>query len=200
MKIFDLNRLANRKIVVHCRTNEEAKDFCQKMHNLRKRWRTGDPYRKDITYWGVFKENTCYDFNSGTYCSTEYYKVHNYDIIEWSDYMNNFKKSDLTNGDIVVRRNGNIEIACVDTDVLITENGKTFPLEYIKEDLTSSYSENFDIVEVYRPEEPLQCSFLREEFQEGNLVYYREPDPIEITLEEIAELKGVSVDKIKIVF
>lgn len=198
MKIFDLKRWENEKVVVHCRTEEEAINFCQKMYNLRKRWKTGESYKN--TYWNNLKEDSCYDFNNGELYTIGYYKSCNYTILEWKDYMNNFKKSNLESGDIIVRRNGSIEIVCFEKDVLITENGNINFLEYIKEDLTSSYSENFDIVEVYRPEEPLQCSFLREEFQEGELVYYREPDPIEITLEEIAELKGVSVDKIKIVF
>lgn len=198
MKIFDLKRWENEKVVVHCRTEEEAIDFCQKMYNLRKKWKTGESYKN--THWNVLKEDSCYDFNKGEIYTIGHYKSCNYTILEWKDYMNNFKKSNLKNGDIIVRRNGSIEIVCVETGVLITENGKFNLLKYIKEDLTSSYCEIFDIVEVYRPEEPFQCSFLREEFQEGELVYYREPDPIEVTLEEIAELKGVPVDKIKIVF
>lgn len=197
MKIFDFKRWENKRVAVHCATKEEAIDFCKKMYLLRRRWKSGESYRK--TYWDELKENTCYDIE-GEFSSITYYKNRDYIILEWKDYMNNFKKSDLKNGDIIVRRNGSVEIACVETDVLITENGNTNLLEYIEEDLTSSYSENFDIVEVYRPEEPLQCSFLRGEFQEGNLVYYRESDPVEITLQEIAELKGVPVVKIKIVF
>lgn len=32
MQKFDWGKFRNEKIAVHCKTEEEAKDFCQKMH------------------------------------------------------------------------------------------------------------------------------------------------------------------------
>lgn len=37
-KIFDWDRFRKEKIAVRCKTEDEAKDFCQKMHEQRRRW------------------------------------------------------------------------------------------------------------------------------------------------------------------
>ena len=46
-KEFDWDKFKNEsnKIVVHCRTEEEAKDFCRKMHEQGMRWRDGREWR-----------------------------------------------------------------------------------------------------------------------------------------------------------
>lgn len=86
-----------------------------------------------------------------------------------------FTKSDLKNGDVIVRRNGSVEIAIVDRNVFITKHGWN-KLADVNDDLTdidSDFGDNeWDIVKVYRPKVCHQCQFETEDH--GELVYYRE--------------------------
>lgn len=90
-----------------------------------------------------------------------------------------FTKSDLKNGDVIVRENGWVEIVIVDLDVLITENKGWNNLACVNEDLTDSDSEGgfeYDIVKVYRPSKKWQCCFNESSYTAGELVYDRERD------------------------
>lgn len=76
----------NNKIAVHCKTEEEAKDFCKQMHEHGMKWNTGRTYL-ECTNYNVFKTKTCYS-NSGCYRNKGYYiEKNDYKILEWSDYM-----------------------------------------------------------------------------------------------------------------
>lgn len=91
-----------------------------------------------------------------------------------------FTKKDLKNGDVIVRRNGWVEIVCVDLGVLITAGGWN-NLSELNDDLTDNDNEYFnsdeyDIVEVYRPKDKYQCQFNPECYKKGELVYDRERD------------------------
>lgn len=107
-----------------------------------------------------------------------------------------FTKSDLKNGDVIIRRNGNVEIVCVETQVLISTNG-VYALNRFLEDLTDHIDKNFDIIDVYRPTDPSHCSFSEYLYKRGKHVFHRDESPIEVTIDEIAKLKGVSADRIK---
>ena len=83
----------NNRIAVHCKTHEEAKDFCKQMH---KQGMTGAgewDYSSN-TFWDYYRNNTCYG-NHGTYGTTYHFNEHSYTILEWSDYM----KKEFTNYD-----------------------------------------------------------------------------------------------------
>jgi hypothetical protein len=90
-----------------------------------------------------------------------------------------FTKSDLKNGDVIVRRNGWVEIVIVDLDVLVSKHGWD-SLYDINEDLTDcdsqNYSDEYDIVKVYRPRERYHCVFDKDAYTKGTLVYDRERD------------------------
>lgn len=88
-----------------------------------------------------------------------------------------FTKKDLKNGDVIVRRNGNVEIAIVDLNVLITEDGCNNLYE-VTNDLTRPSSVfndgRYDIMKVYRPTQNWHCQLNASEH--GELVYDRERD------------------------
>ena len=90
-----------------------------------------------------------------------------------------FTKSDPKNGDVIVRRNGLVEIVMLDLGVLIT-NGTYNDLNDIKDDLTdvdsNCFNDDYDIVKVYRPTEKCHCSFNPYSYVKGELVYDRERD------------------------
>lgn len=141
----------NNKIAVHCKTEEEAKDFCNQMHEHGLRWCTGQIYLEGTKYNG-FKTKTCYS-NSGRYCNKDYYIENDYKILEWSDYMKvgnkEFTKADLKDGMV---------IECRDKDrflvfghKLLNSNGFDF-INDIADDLTDKKykDEDFDIMKVYK--------------------------------------------------
>ena len=137
----------NNKIAVHCKTEEEAKDFCKQMHEYGLKWDNSTNLYIERTNWHVLKEKTCYT-NHGRYCDKDYYVENDYKILEWSDYMKKeFTKADLKDGMIVEQKNG---------ERYVIYNGKELsldgynPLEQFRDDLTNELSKLYDIKKVYK--------------------------------------------------
>ena len=198
---FDFEKYKGQKVAMHCKTEKEAIDFCNYMYNHGKKWTSGRSYKEDTNYI-YYHSETCYCFNNGTYDKREYLIKEGFEILEWSDYMNKvFSKSDLRNGDVLVKRDGCVEIAIPEVGVRLTESNGYNNISDLGEDLKySGFSlGGSDVIKVYRPKYPYQCSFKRSAFTEGELIFNRDAiEPVEVTLEEIAALKGVPVDRIRI--
>lgn len=111
-----------------------------------------------------------------------------------------FTKEDLKTGDVVLRRNGVVEIVCRETDSLISKNGFKC-LFNVNEDLTSSLSSapdsDWDIIAVRRPKEPYECQFCAFDNLYGELVYERKDKPEEMTLEEVCKALGKEIKIVK---
>lgn len=146
-KEFDWKKFKNEKIAVHCKTEEEAKDFCRKMHERGMRWRDGECHLN--TFWDDYKEKTCYT-SCGGYTSYNFYEKNNYTILEWSDYMRKeFAKSDLEDGMIVEYRNGKRRLLI--NNMLIGKDGFYHLNNYSKElKEISLNSKERDIVKVFK--------------------------------------------------
>lgn len=56
----------NNKIAVHCKTEEEAKDFCKQMHEHGLKWCSGASYIKTTNY-DVYKDKICYYAEGGIF-------------------------------------------------------------------------------------------------------------------------------------
>lgn len=199
MSKFNFKDWTNKKVVMHCKTFEEANDFCETMHNIGKIWRFGEFY-KNNTYWDVYSNETCYNFNVGEYGPLYRYSENDYIILHWSDYMKSstFSKKDLRTGDVIVRRNGNVDIVITETNSTINARGFCL-LSSLIEDLTSAIESEWDVVDIYRPTESCQCQFNELAYTKGNHIYHRKDAEVEITLDEIAKLMKVPVNNIKIV-
>ena len=182
---------------MHCKTEEEAKDFCNYLHSIGRRWTSGRSYASD-TNWHNHKSDTAYNFNQGSYDSISWYKTLNYTILEWSDFMNKeFTKTDLKTGDIILRRNGDVEIVNCELGMLICQSGDWNDLSRIKDDLTSAtYGEWRDIVAVRRPIWKADCVFSAFKRELGTLVYERK-EVEEMTLEEVCKALGKEIKIIK---
>lgn len=87
-----------------------------------------------------------------------------------------FTKSDLKNGDVVLKRNGNVEIVVLPLGTLVTKYYGYNHLEDINDDLTSNVWSKYDIVAVRRPTAQCACAFNAFEDNIGELVYDRERD------------------------
>ena len=79
---FDFGKYPG-KYAMHCKTEEEAKEFCKVMHEAGRKWRNGEASLK-YTNWGDCKGETVYYFNEGMYGHTQ--EAQDYTILEWSDF------------------------------------------------------------------------------------------------------------------
>ena len=112
------------KYVMHCKTEEEAKDFCNYLHSIGRKWRNQYATYKATTNYALYRQETAYNFNQGTYWNVQGYEEEGYTILEWEDFMNKeFTKADLRTGDVILRRNGNVEIFNRHLGMFIIQNG-----------------------------------------------------------------------------
>lgn len=175
---------ADNKIAVHCKTEEEAIDFCKQMYKHGMEWESGDSYLS-YTHYGVYRDKTCYGGDGG-YQSYDYFEKYKYKILEWSDYMDKeFTKADLKDGMVVEQRNGNRYLVLAGMAVRECGHNKI-----------SSYTNNLewygtnrggDIVKVYRiiHESP---GTIEEAFCDRNLeLIWERKEPKKMTVEEMRE-------------
>ena len=76
---FDIKNYPG-KYVMHCQTEEHARIFCDYLHSLGKKWACSGSY-KDSTYWNVYKNHTCYNFNDDLRCNYDYYAENSFSIL-----------------------------------------------------------------------------------------------------------------------
>jgi hypothetical protein len=176
---------------MHCKTEKEAEDFYKYLDSVGKRWSSGDRYT-ELNYWDDYKEETCYGFNEGMFGPLSFYKDDGYTILEWSDFIPyKFTKSDLKNGDVILRRNGRVEIVCLETNCLINPRGFNY-ISDINEELKDISGEKYDVVAVRRPQKPSDCQFDAFDNKLGELVYER-PEVEEMTLEQVCKALGKQI-------
>lgn len=151
MKKFNWDEFKNKdnKIAVHCKTEEEAVDFCKQMHEHGMKWNGGFSYL-DYTNYRIYREGTCY-IAKGEYCFKNYYEKMGYTILEWSDYMQEeFTKADLEDGMVVEYRSKSYGRRLVIGDMLIGAEG-SHRLIYYNEDLIDTTGDkDFDIMRIYK--------------------------------------------------
>lgn len=120
------------------------------------------------------------------------------DEIELVEDEKVFTKKDIKNGDVVLRRNGDVEIVCLPLGTLICNGCWWNDFDSINLDLTHILGEDYDIVAVRRPIEPHHCCFDAFTRELGKLVYDRERDEVkEMTIAEIEKELGYSIKVVK---
>lgn len=194
MKKFNWDEFKDEdnKIAVHCKTEEEAKDFCKRMHEHGMEWRDGDSYLEHTEY-GRYLSKTCYTgdggFASCVFCESEGYK-----ILEWSDYMDKeFTKADLEDGMVVKYRNGDKRM--VINEAMIGVEGYSDKHNFL-EDLTHKIYEELDIVGAYEAEEYGNFANM---LSDNNLILiWERKEPKKMTVEEmrkkLEELTGEEIE------
>lgn len=148
MKKFNWDEFKNKdnKIAVHCKTYEEAKDFCWKMHEQGMRWLTKERYSEKIEY-AIYEEKTCYT-GGGTFGPLFHFIDEGYEILEWSDYMQKeFTKADLKDGMVVEQRDGDMYLVLA--GMVVRKRGYNRIGDY-DDDLKCAGYTGGDIVKVYR--------------------------------------------------
>lgn len=90
---FDFGAWKNKKVCMHCKTEEEAKDFCREMEKAGLRWSSGPSYLESSCF-DFYKDLTCYYFNEGAYESIGCAKDRGCQILEWSEYRSTEPKDE----------------------------------------------------------------------------------------------------------
>lgn len=151
---FDFNKYKG-KYVMHCKTKNEAEEFCKLMYDRRMSWENGISYLSQ-TNFECYAKDTCYNFNEGIFTYLDFYKNNGYTILEWSDFMEGEKamtKSDLKTGHLVKTRNGEWWFVCRD---MINESEKDLIVRTAQDEeglnitefmRLDSYAENLNCVD-----------------------------------------------------
>ena len=90
---FDFGAWKYKNVCMHCKTEEEAKDFCREMEKAGLRWSSGPSYLESSCF-DFYKDLTCYYFNEGAYESIGCAKDRGYQILEWSEYRSTEPKEE----------------------------------------------------------------------------------------------------------
>lgn len=184
-------------IAVHCKTEEEAKDFCRKMHEHGLKWCDGDSCL-EITRWKTYEEDTVY-YSKGTYGRKTKAKENNRKIIKWENYMTEekkeFPKTDLKDGMVVETRNGSLYEVL--GDKMLNADGWT-NLDSYRDNLKRPTGIEFDIVSVYKVDLSKVCK-IADIFKKENLIliWQREDEVIEVTMEDIEKMHEKKVKIVK---
>jgi len=197
MRKFNWDEFKNKdnKIAVHCKTEEEAKDFCRQMHGQGMKWRNGESYLKNTNY-GMCNEGTCY-YGDGEWSSLDIAEKYNYKILEWSDYMQKeFTKADLEDGMVVEYRCKDYGKRMVVGNMLIGEDG-SHRLEAYENVLTQGYAESqLSIIRVYKIKNERNFKHIMDD-DNLELIWERK-EPKKMTVEEmrqkLEELTGEEIE------
>ena len=197
MRKFNWDEFKNKenKIAVHCKTEEEAVDFCRQMHERGMKWRGGNSYL-EYTKYGRYLSKTCYTGDGG-FASCVFYENEGYKILEWSDYMDKeFTKADLKDGMVVEQRNGNMYLVLA--GMAVRKNGRNRIGGYDDDLKWKGCYAGGDIVKVYRiTPESLRC--IEDVFIKSNLeLIWERKEPKKMTVEEmrkkLEELTGEQIE------
>lgn len=196
MKKFNWNEFKNKdnKIAVHCKTEEEAKDFCERMHEQGMKWCSGESYLKETNY-KFCEEEICYI--KGEFSPYQYYKSNGYEILEWSDYMDKeFTKADLEDGMVVEYKCVALGRRLVVEDMLIGVDGHS-NLKNYNDDLTDIDGEpELLIIRVYKIKYTNRFENI---LDDNNLeLIWERKEPKKMTVEEmrqkLEELTGEEIE------
>lgn len=197
MKKFNWNEFQNKdnRIAVHCKTEEEAVDFCKQMHEHGMKWRDGNSYL-ELTEYGKNLDETCYT-GVGSFACCDFYESEGYKILEWSDYMQKeFTKSDLKDGMVVEYNDNSFGKRLVVGDFLIGEDGYADLGDY-NENLKNVVSD-LEIVRVYK----IKCmGKISSIMYDVNLeLIWERKEPKKMTVEEMRQkLEELTGEEIEIV-
>lgn len=225
-KVIDLAYIMTNDVAIHCKTEEEAKEFALECVKKGFKWCNGESLVDNLEF-NAYKENTCYRLNPFCdrehgenivkYSGIDYFINHSYEIIDWhkglicdgvtydnvideNTTQDRFTKDMLKTGMIVELRNGKTGIVLLDTaNGDIISSTCYMPFDSIYDDLTNVNDNDYDIIKIYQPQ--TNKSFLPEGKIDLNnknvkLIWQRQ-QPKKMTLKEIEKELGYPIEIIK---
>lgn len=191
LKEFDWETFCEEKsdIVVHCKTKEEAEDFCKQMHLHGLCWCNNTSYLSHTNY-ETYTTKTCYT-GDGTFQSLDHFikPINDRKIFEWSDYMQVSPKDILKPGYIVELRSGYYYICLPYTEgyAFIKAFVNPVNLKYYDNELNHKDNNDLDVMKIYglaKYDVDILCYSSRERL----LLWKRDERPeIKMTVDEMKQ-------------
>ena len=203
MKKFDLRLYRTKGIAMHCKTELQAKIFCNYLDSQGLTWITAEKYTTD-NYFSTYEDKTLYFFNDGTYGKlTEEAKEEDYilefDDFDWSDQKDSFIKEELKNGDIVETKN---KLLYLVLNGFLIGDYDYLNLGLYNDDLiftVPAENPNYDIEKIYKARIDKKSFNITKLLDINNtsnyqLVWERSKPPVDLTKSQIEELLGYSIN------
>lgn len=182
-----------------CKTEDEAKTFCNYLDSLGKQWLSSFESYAEKTYWD--NRPIVYYFNRGMYSPLESIHESNDIILTFSDFdwFFTFQLADLKDGQIVKVRSGEKYIKVKNQFI---NSVRSICVDYYTQSLNSMVDRNKDIIAVYELVDDLSCHLrasldtllldLYSESEYLSCVWSREVDekPIELTIHFLEDYFG----------
>lgn len=186
---FNWEDFKNGKIAVHCKTEEEAKEFIKQCYKHGMKWCYSN---ENITHWDDVSEKNYYTYDI---CG----KHICYGNLDWkSDILIvvNYKednKMELKEGMIIECRNGTrYLLRTVCGELIASSNGKYMGLDYDEKLNENQYfDKDFDIMKVYTSKAFVLNSLFDDQYLE---CIWERKEPKKMTLAQISEALGYEVE------
>lgn len=204
---FNKKLIMQNKTVVHCKTEEEANSLLKWADSIGLKWNNSKSclsYNNGKSYlshnnYSNFKEETCYNFKTGSHGDLEFYEEAGYKILSFEE-VKEFTKEDLKSGMLVELRNEGIylTIGTANGLALFGKVGFIY-LNKIEDDLKNTFGTEWDVIRVWIKNsiDTFSPCYLHNTEEDTTLVYEREETP-EVDLDDI-KLDGFTdevIDKI----
>lgn len=83
---FDYDKIMKKGVVIHCATEEQAKNLLTWADSKGLEWRNRYTYLEKIN-WREYKDETCYNLLEGGYSSVSWYGRCRYSIISYEEVL-----------------------------------------------------------------------------------------------------------------
>lgn len=184
---FNWEDFKNGKIAIHCKAEEEAKEFIKECYKHGMKWRYSD---ENTTHWEDIGEKNYYE------CDNEYiyygnldWKVHNAIIVEYKKD----NKMELKEGMIIECRNGNRYFFREHRGKLIGSNfNEWIELSYDEElNVNEYFYEEYDIMKIYESKAYVLSNLFDNDYL---TCIWKRKESKKMTLAQISEALGYEVE------
>lgn len=204
MKKFDLRLYRTEYMAMHCKTEAQARIFCNYLDSQGLTWINAEKYTAE-NYFNTYKDKTLYYFNQGTYgkldeeTKEEDIYVLEFDDFDWSDQKDSFIKEELKNGDIVETKN---KLLYLVLNGFLIGDYDYLNLGLYNDDLiftVPASNPNYDIEKIYKARIDKKSFNITKLLDINNtsnyqLVWERSKPPVDLTKSQIEELLGYSIN------
>lgn len=203
MKKFDLKLYPMKGVAMHCKTELQARIFCNYLDSQGLTWINSERYTEDNCF-EIYQDKTLYYFNEGTLDKlTEKVEEDTYVLefedFDWSDQKDSFIKEELKNGDIVETKN---KLLYLVLNGFLIGDYDYLNLGLYNDNLiftVPAENPNYDIEKIYKvktDKKPFNITKLLDINNTNNyqLVWERSKPPVDLTKSQIEELLGYSIN------